>query len=105
MGGGRSMRLLLLLIAMIPSLALADGLVIHASEFIVGKFHRFDNSVHPYSEKNVWKNYVLPEKAATDKPITQKNPDGSFSIFASNLRDMMSLVVQISRNEGQPVSV
>jgi hypothetical protein len=81
------------------------GLVIHTSEFGVGKFHRADNKAHAYGTDNAWSPYILPDQAATNQPLIQKNADGSFTIFFSTLDEMLASVVKISREQGQKVSV
>jgi hypothetical protein len=85
--------------------ALATGLVVHTSEFGVGKFHRIDNQKHAYDKNSAWLPYVLPDNAATDKALTVDNADGSVTIFYSTLDDMLAAVVQVSQSRRQPVSV
>jgi len=81
------------------------GLVIHSMEMGVGKFHRYDNHVHPYGKDNAWAPYILPDGAGTDKLIIRKNANGSYSIFFNTLEEMLGAVVQISNTTGQKVSV
>ncbi len=83
----------------------SPGLVIHTTEMGVGKFHRYDNKVHAYEQGNAWLPYVLPEGAATDKMLVQKNADGSYTIFFTNLEEMMTAALGISKQEHQQVSV
>jgi hypothetical protein len=83
----------------------SSGLTIHATEFGVGKFHRYDNHVHAYSADNAWVPYILPDTAPTDKPLVRKNADGSFTVFFSTLDEMMASVAQIANQEGNQVSV
>jgi hypothetical protein len=83
----------------------ATGLVVHTTEFGVGKFHRYDNKVHPYGAQNAWTPYILADGAATDKALTVKNADGSYTVFFSTLDEMMKSVVAISQSEGKKVSV
>jgi hypothetical protein len=83
----------------------SNGLVIHTTEFGVGKFHRYDNQQHAYGTQNAWAPYILPQNAPTDKALTVKNADGSFTVFFSTLDEMMSSVVAISQAAGQKVSV
>lgn len=83
----------------------SNELIVHVTEFGVGKFHRGDNKVHAYEAHNAWKPYVLPDGAATVNPLTVKNEDGSYTVFFSTLDEMMTSVVQISQTEGRPVSV
>lgn len=83
----------------------SQGLVIHSAEFGVGKFHRYDNKVHAYDHASAWAPYVLPDNAATDKPLIQKNNDGSYTVFFSTLDELISSVVKISAQERQKVAV
>lgn len=83
----------------------SNGLVIHTTEFGVGKFHRYDNQVHPYGAANAWTPYILPAGAATSQAVTVKNADGSYTVFFSTLDEMMTSVAQISQATGQKVSV
>lgn len=88
------------------SMALASqGLVVHTAEFGVGKFHRYDNQVHAYDHASAWFPYILPQNAATDKPLTISNADGSVTVFFSTLDDLLTSVIQISKDRHQPVSV
>lgn len=88
------------------SMALASqGLVIHTAEFGVGKFHRYDNQAHAYDHASAWFPYILPQNAATDKPLILSNADGSVTIFFSTLDDLISSVIQVSNSRHQPVSV
>jgi hypothetical protein len=104
-------RGLFLIILWLGSVAQADGttsdrLVIHAAEFGIGRFHRYDNSVHPYSADNAWRPYILPDSVKTfDKPVIKKNSDGSFSVFFSNLEDLISSVIKISKAQRKKISV
>lgn len=83
----------------------SQGLVIHSTEFGVGKFHRYDNKVHAYDHASSWAPYVLSDNAATDKPLVQKNSDGSYTVFFSTLDELVSSVVRISKSENQKVAV
>jgi hypothetical protein len=83
----------------------STGLVIHTTEFGVGKFHRYDNQVHAYDHSSAWAPYVLPNGAAVTQPLIQKNADGSFTVFFSTLDDLIASVVQISDTEKRKVSV
>lgn len=83
----------------------SNGLIVHTTEFGVGKFHRYDNKVHPYGASNAWTPYILADGAATDKVLTVKNADGSYTVFFSTLDEMMKSVIAISQAEGKKVSV
>ena len=88
------------------SIALAtSGLVVHTSEFGVGKFHRYDNQVHAYGTTNAWLPYILPSNAETDQPLIQGNADGSVTVFFSTLDDLIASVIQVSKDRHQPVAV
>jgi hypothetical protein len=94
-----------ILSCLVQSAQASDGLVINAAEFGVGKFHRYDNTVHSYASTNAWTPYVLPSNVPTDKPFVQKNADGSFSVFFSTLDELIATVVQISHDQKAQVSV
>ena len=83
----------------------SQGLVIHAEEFGVGKFHRMDNKVHPYPANSAWVPYIMPANAPSDRVSTQDNKDGSISIFFSSLEDLMQTVVSLSQARHMPISV
>ncbi len=83
-----------------------ERLIIHASELGVGKFHRQDNKVHNYGADNAWTPYVLGDKTPSEAtPVFQKNPDGSVTIFFSNLDELMGAVARVAKEEGRLVSV
>lgn len=82
-----------------------QGLVIHATEMGVAKFHRKDNEVHPYEASNAWTPYILPAGAGIDKPIVSENADGSYTIFFSTLEDMLKKAVELSEKTGQKIEV
>ncbi len=83
----------------------AQGLVIHVSEFGVGKFHRADNKVHTYPEASSWTPYILPADTPTQQPFVQRNQDGSYTVFFSTLEELVKSVVEIAQSEKQKVSV
>ncbi len=80
-------------------------LVIHAAEIGVGKFHRYDNSVHPYETNNAWTPYILPADADNTTPLVIENADRSFTIFFSHLEELLTKASEISRNRGEQISV
>jgi len=80
-------------------------LIIHGVEIGVGKFHRYDNQVRPYSDENVWKNYILPENSGAETPVVVENADSSVSIFFSNLEELLVTLTNISKERGQAVDV
>lgn len=80
-----------------------EGLTIHAAEIGIGKFHRKDNSVHPYADDNAWKPYVLANGADTKTPLTVANQNGSFTIFFSNLDELLSAVEALSVSQKMKV--
>ena len=83
----------------------SQGLVIYTAEFGVGKFHRYDNKVHAYPADSSWTPYILPDNVNADQTLTQKNADGSYTIFFSNLEDMVTSIVQVSQKEQKPISL
>ena len=85
--------------------ASSAGLVIHAAEFGVGKFHRFDHGVHPSVAMGAWEPYILPAGADSSAPLVIANPDRSFTVFFSTLDELMQSVVQLSDREHRSVGV
>jgi hypothetical protein len=83
----------------------ANRLVVNASELGVGKFHRYDNGVHPYPANSAWAPFILAKDASDATPIVQKNTDGSVTIFFSNLDELLTAVVKVSKDAGQKISV
>lgn len=83
----------------------SSGLVIHAAEIGIGKFHRHDNQVHTYDEDNIWLNYALPEDADLETPLTIENQNQSVTIFFSNLEELLKEVIRVSEEKETPVSV
>ena len=81
------------------------GITIDGVEFGVGKFHRYDNKVHPYGQNNAWTPFILPDGATVDKLLVVRNTDGSYSVFFRTLDEFLSSVVQIAQKAHQPVSV
>jgi hypothetical protein len=82
-----------------------SGLVIHTAEFGVGKFHRYDNKQHSYSANNAWAAFILADNMNDLQTTSQKNADGSYTVFFSSLADMIQTVMKISQTEGKKVSV
>lgn len=97
--------LILLSLSLGTSAFASQGLVIHSAEFGVGKFHRYDNKVHPYDHASAWSPYILPDQASSDQPLVQKNSDGSFTVFFSTLEELVHSIVQLSQSEHQKISV
>lgn len=91
----------------IPTKTMASpkGLVIHATEMGVAKFHRYDNEVHPYGEKNAWTPYILPKDAGNETPLVVTNADASITIFFSTLEEVLKKVVELSQQRGEKVAV
>lgn len=85
--------------------ASSEKLIIHATEYGVGKFHRYDNQVHPYPKNSAWLPYILPGAASTDNAAIQKNPDGSFTVFFSTLDQLIESIIKISQEKQQKVAV
>jgi hypothetical protein len=84
----------------------ADGLVINAAEVGIGKFHRMDNQVHTYGTNNAWSVFILPDGAElAQAPIVAPQKNGSYTIFFSNLKELLSKMVEISNQTGQKISV
>jgi len=73
-----------------------DGLTVHVAEIGIGKFHRMDNSIHTYADDNMWKPYVLADGASTKTPLLVQNKNGSYTIFFSNLDELMGAMENLS---------
>ncbi|MGE3263064.1 MAG: hypothetical protein AB7K68_14880 [Bacteriovoracia bacterium] len=101
------MKALFLLVGILigSAASASSGLVIHTAEFGVGKFHRQDNKVHRYEAGNAWSSFILKEGADTNRPLTQKNADGSFTVFFSTLDELIANVTAIAKSENKKVSV
>jgi hypothetical protein len=82
----------------------AGGLVINAAEMGVGKFHRKDNSVHPYGPTNAWTPFIMPVGYSTSGTAIAQ-ADGSYTIFFSNLQELLSKSVEISKKTGQKIQI
>lgn len=82
------------------------GLVIHAAEWGVGKFHRKDNQVHAYPNNSSWAPFILGNSAQIgNNPEIQKNTDNSYSVFFSTLDELMTTVETLAKQNGQTVQV
>ena len=77
--------------------ALAEtGLTVNVAEIGIGKFHRMDNSIHHYENNHTWKPYVLSSRAGINTPQTVANRDRTYTIFFSNLDELMGAMEQLS---------
>lgn len=102
------MRLLIsfaVLMTSITSIYASNGLVIHATEMGVAKFHRIDNIKHPYGENNAWTPYILPKDAGEESPLVVHNADKSVTIFFSTLEEMLKKAVEVSEESGEKIAV
>lgn len=82
------------------------GLVIHAAEWGVGKFHRKDNQVHVYPNNSSWAPFILNNSAQMNaNPEIQKNSDNSYSIFFSTLDELMTTVETLVKQNAQTVQI
>lgn len=80
-------------------------LVIHAAEIGIGKFHRYDNSIHPYEKDNAWTPYILPDGAENKTPIVVENDDRSITIFFSTLEELLTQAARVSLSRGEKITV
>ena len=76
-----------------------EGITINAAEIGIGKFHRKDNAVHPYADDNAWKPYILGQNAGTKTPQIMGNKNGSYTIFFSNLDELMGAMEQLTADK------
>src|SRR4051812_38206583 len=100
------MKFLILCVALVSfaTTAMAQGLMIHAAEIGIGKFHRHDNKVHKYAPNNVWSAYVAPQGGAVS-PVIVDNPDNSVSIQFTSLEQLLQSVMQISNAKHQKIAI
>jgi hypothetical protein len=82
----------------------AGDLSVHAVEIGIGKFHRMDNAIHPYGAKHAWLPLVLPANTEAT-PSTVENPDGSVTIFYSNLEQLLREITMVSGKYGGKVKL
>jgi hypothetical protein len=102
----KSQKFILGLVFLFGMNAMAStGLVIHSAEFGVGKFHRYDNQMHPYAAGNAWAPYILPANVSADQPLITQNADHSVTIYFSTLDELLASVVKVSKERHQAVSV
>jgi hypothetical protein len=94
---------LALLTAVCCNFSLATGLTINAAEIGVGKFHRYDNQVHPYGSANAWAPFILATDADTSTPKIVENPDQSITIFFSTLEELLTAMDQVASQHGQTI--
>lgn len=100
------MRKLIPFLVLACSVKVFAGLTINAAEIGIGKFHRFDNGVHPYEAKNAWSPYVLPKEQQSVKlPYAMEISDESVTIFFDTLEGLLKEMVKISKEKNQKVSV
>jgi hypothetical protein len=97
------------LLVLATSTSASAGLIVHAQEFGVGKFHRGDNQAHPYGSSHAWAPYVLSAGAsmgssATGSLVTD-NADGSVSVAFTTLEDLMIAVEKLSASRSEKIDV
>lgn len=79
-------------------------LLIDATEIGVGKFHRYDNKLHPYPATSVWKGHISPE-GTLHTPLVFDDADGFTTIQFSNLEELLRAIAAISAKRGAKVAV
>jgi len=101
------MRITLIAVVLCLSLSLnqAWGLIIHAGEVGVAKFHRYDNQVHPYSAGHAWAPYILPASSTHVTPVRVENADQSITIIFSTLEELFEQIIQVSADRNQKIDV
>lgn len=82
-----------------------SGLVVHAAEIGIGKFHRQDNKIHGYDPDNMWRVFVLPPTASTTTPLLVPQDDGSYTIFYSTLEELLTSLINLSVSKKQRISL
>lgn len=93
-----------LLLAIAPAV-FAQDLIINAAEFGIGKFHRQDNKVHKYDAKNAWTPFILPDSITVRKLYVQKNSETNYTVFFTNLDELVAKVIDLSKTTGKKVKV
>lgn len=88
-----------------PSSLAATGLVVHAVEIGVGKFHREDTRIHSYGADNAWLALTLPTGASNQTPLIIRNADQSHSIYFSTLEEILVSLKDLVKSTGQQVQV
>jgi len=84
---------------------LGSGLVVHATEIGMAKFHRRDNQVHPYPAGSAWIDDVAPDGDLSATPIVREDADGAVSVYYSNLEELLRALVDLSRSRNARISV
>ncbi len=82
----------------------ASTLMIDATEIGVGKFHRYDNKLHPYPANSVWKGHISPE-GTLQTPLVFDDEGGFTTIQFSNLEELLRAIAALSAKRGAKVSV
>ena len=100
------LKFYVLLITLLFSLQIyaSEGLVIHAAEIGVGKFHRIDNKYNAYGT-SAWNVYILPNEATTKTPLIVSNQDESITIFFSTLEELIKSTIEISETKRKPIDL
>lgn len=81
------------------------GLIIHASEIGIAKFHRHDHSVRPYEHNNLWRHYALSPGANTVTPQVRDNDDQSVTVIFSNLDELFTSLQNLAESKGKKIDV
>jgi hypothetical protein len=85
--------------------AVAAELTINAAEFGVGKFHRKDNQVQPYGKNHAWTPFILPDDVSTNSAHIMKVDEDTYTIFFTNLEELLVKMVEISKTTGKKISM
>lgn len=103
------MKFLFLILVLLSTQAFAktaeDGIIINAAEYGIGKFHRKDNQVHQYEADNAWKVFVLADNAQTSTMQTIENENSTYTVYYTNLEELLIEVVALAKKTGKKVSV
>ncbi len=101
----KTIALASLLLFTLSGFAQADtGLIIHAAEIGVAKFHRKGNQVHAYGAKNVWRHNILPDGADSHTPQVRLEDDQSYSIIFSTLEELLKTSMDLSKKTGKLIT-
>ncbi|MCC6277812.1 MAG: hypothetical protein IT289_07865 [Oligoflexia bacterium] len=96
---------LFILLISVSSQAQQPGLVIHAAELGVAKFHRMDAKVHAHLPGHSWLPYVIPDGATNQTPQIYQNQNGSVTIVFAHLEELFRAMIQVSSERKLKVGV
>ncbi|MBI1862198.1 MAG: hypothetical protein HYR96_14895 [Deltaproteobacteria bacterium] len=104
--GNRGTILFIASLFLTLSIEARAGITVHAAEVGVAKFHRHDNSVHPYSSDNIWAAFIAPDEFKFESvPFTRKNSNGSYTIIFATLEDLAQSMIKVAHEAQDTIDV